>query len=44
MEFKILVVPEKEDTELQDYLDELEAEACEREAAQMRKAEESFGY
>lgn len=38
------VEPDEDDGEFQDYLDELEAEACEREAAQMRRAEESFGY
>lgn len=36
--------PEEENTELQEWEDELEAEACEREAAQMRRAEENFGY
>ncbi|WP_269432644.1 hypothetical protein [Pseudomonas plecoglossicida] len=44
MKDQIPVEPDEEDSEFQDYLDELEAEACEREASQMRRAEENFGY
>lgn len=44
MKDQIPAEPDEEDAKLQDYLDELEAEACEREAAQMRRAEENFGY
>ncbi|MGI9563843.1 hypothetical protein [Pseudomonas fulva] len=43
MKDQIPVEPD-EDSEFQDYQDELEAEACEREASQMRRAEENFGY
>lgn len=44
MKDQIPVEPDEEVSEFQDYLDELEAEACEREAIQMRSAEENFGY
>lgn len=36
--------PDEENTEFQEWEDEMEAEACERESAQMRRAEENFGY
>lgn len=44
MKDQIPVEQDEEDSEFQDYLDELEAEACEREADQMRRSEENSGY
>ncbi|WP_256583330.1 hypothetical protein [Pseudomonas sp. Irchel 3F3] len=37
-------VPDEEDEELQEWEDEMESQACEREAAAMRRAEDNFGY